>query len=58
MRIGTIISFSVVVAWLVIALISPFVINGVNAVDLEQLFSGPSKNGFFGYDDLGRDIGL
>lgn len=58
MRIGTVISFLVVVAWLVIALISPFVINDVNTINLEQLFSGPSKNGFLGYDDLGRDIGL
>ena len=58
MRIMTIMSSLVVFAWLTVALASPFVIGEVNAIDLERLFSGPSKSAFFGFDDLGRDIGL
>lgn len=58
MRIVTITSSLVVVAWLVVALAAPFVIGEVNAIDLERLFSSPSKSALFGFDDLGRDIGL
>ena len=48
----------VVIAWLLLAVMAPFVIVDANTIDLERIFSGPSANSFFGYDDLGRQIGL
>jgi peptide/nickel transport system permease protein len=58
MRIATIASSLVVVAWLVVALAAPFVIGEANGIDLERLFFAPSRGALFGFDDLGRDIGL
>jgi len=50
-------SAAVVIAWIVIALTSPFVVEGANQIVLEQTFAGPSAAAPFGKDDLGRDIG-
>ncbi len=58
MRQQTLICAAVIGAWVVVALTAPFVIGDANTIDLERIFSEPSKNGLFGYDDLGRDIGL
>ena len=56
---GTMSASSVVVAgWFVLALTAPFFVLDANTIDLEQMFSGPSGMAFFGYDDLGRPIGL
>jgi len=58
MRYTAQISVIVIAAWAVVALAAPFVIGDANAIDLERIFSEPSKSAVFGYDDLGRDIGL
>lgn len=58
MRFATTTSLFVVLAWILVALVAPLIIVGGNAIDLERLFSAPSKHALFGYDDLGRDIGL
>jgi peptide/nickel transport system permease protein len=56
-RVVTLTSLVVVVTWLVVALAAPVVIGEVNGINLERLFNGPSRGAFFGFDDLGRNIG-
>lgn len=48
----------VVIAWVLVACSAPLLIGEVNMIDLERTFTAPSASALFGYDDLGRDIGL
>ncbi len=57
MRVTTRISMLIVGTWLFVAAIAPFIFGDGNLIDLEKLFIGPTGNTWFGYDDLGRDVG-
>ncbi|MGB0722519.1 MAG: ABC transporter permease [Gammaproteobacteria bacterium] len=46
-----------VVAWALVALLGPWLPLEPNAIDLERILAPPDRQGWLGFDDLGRAIG-